>query len=404
MPAFKPFRGILPRPDRAYNAILQPNELWDAALHQVVAGPNPDSFHHVLHAANPALSKDGLKRACAAAAANFQSFLRDAWYEEDQEATFYLYHTRYKGIEQTGVIGLCNAHDLLNNHIRKHEHTRNERVDQLYAFLETTGLSTTPVFLTYPPIREVEDLIFQVKQRIPYLQAHSGPATDHKIWRITAAEEVQSLSVHFGQLPAFYIADGHHRAAIAERYVREHPEQGGRMLSILIAANNLTIFPFYRRILNDEGPMDLWGLLDRLKTDYSLKPCMLEQMYYQYLPAQHFLLCTKEASWLLAPKNPKLRGEVLSDLDVSILQNEIISPYLGIADPKADARIEFGPMSLALEGFKALLDKPETSMIFICRAPHAEVIFKVADEGKFMPPKSTSFEPKILSGLVLFKS
>ena len=404
MPAFQPFKGVLPRPERAYNAILQPHERWDEALQQVVRGENRASFHQVLHAANPDLSKEGLRQACAKAALSFEAFLAEGLYVEEEEDSFYLYHTRYKGIEQTGIIGLCDAHDLLNNKIKKHEHTRNERVDQLYAFLETTGLATTPVFLTYPPIREVEDLIFQVKQREPYLHAHSGPATDHKIWRISVAEEVHALSAHFERIPAFYIADGHHRAAIAERYVLEHPEKGGRMLSILIAANNLTIFPFYRRILNDEGPIDLWGLLDRLKQDYSLKPCMLEQMYYQYLPAQHFLLCTKEASWLLTPKNPKLRGEVLSDLDVSILQNEIISPHLGIGDPKADARITFGPMSLALEDFKALLDKPETSMIFICRAPHAEVIFKVADEGKFMPPKSTSFEPKILSGLVLFRN
>lgn len=404
MPAFKPFKGILPRPDRAYNAILQPHERWDDALQQVVQGPNPDSFQQVLHAANPALSNDNLRKACAAAASNFQSFLRDQLYVEDQEDTFYLYYTRYKGIEQTGIIGLCDAHDLLNNHIKKHEHTRNDRVNQLYAFLETTGLATTPVFLTYPPIREVEDLIFKVKQRTPHLQAHSGPATDHKIWRISAPEEIMSLSKHFDQLPAFYIADGHHRAAISERYVVEHPEKGGRMLSIMIAANNLTIFPFYRRILNDEGPVDLWGLLDRLKVDYTLKPCMLEQMYYQYLPAQHFLLCTKDACWLLSPKNPHLRGEVLRDLDVSILQNEIIGPFLEIVDPKADPRIDFGPMSLPLEDFKALIEKPETSMIFVCRAPLSEVIFKVADEGKVMPPKSTSFEPKILSGLVLHRN
>jgi uncharacterized protein (DUF1015 family) len=401
MPAFRPFQGILPRPECAANAILPANACWDERLHAIVPGENAQSFHHILQAADPDLPERALAAACAQSARVFDNYLQRGQYQRDEHPAYYLYFTRYRGIEQTGIIGLCEAADLTNQRIKKHEHTRNDRVNQLYTFLEHTGLFTTPVFLTYHPQHDIDALIHRIKQQPPLLHVHSGIATDHRIWRIDQPADLALVGTQFGNMDAFYIADGHHRAAIAEKYQQLHPEKGGAMLSILIASNNLTIFPFYRRILNDQGPVNLWDLLDLVRKDYQIRPCSIEQMYYQYLPAQHFLLCTAEASWLLIPKNPHLRGDVLADLDVSILQHEIIGPHLGITDPKADTRINFGPMSLPLEAFKQLLRQPETAMIFICRAPLADVIFKVADENQVMPPKSTSFEPKILSGLVL---
>ncbi|MFN3529997.1 MAG: DUF1015 family protein [Bacteroidia bacterium] len=400
MPAFKPFKGIIPNPDFAADVILPANKCWNRDSFTVVQGHNPYSFQHILEAANPDLELSSLKQACALSAKLFSEALDKGVYIHDNQPAYYLYHTRYKGIEQTGIIGLCEAGDIAANKIRKHENTRNDRVEQLYTFLEATGLFTTPVFLTYHPIREIESLIHRIKLLQPIFNVHSGKATDHSIWKITSPDDLAIIEKSMGQIDSFYIADGHHRAAIAEKLVQQD-SRGGDMLSILIAANNLTIYPFYRQILNDEGPIDLWELLDKLKANYQLKPCSLDQMYYQYLPSQHFLLCTAQASWLLIPKNPGLSSDVLADLDVSILQNEILSPLLHITDPKADPRIQFGPMSIKLEEFKALLHKPETAMVFICRAPLAEVIFKVADQGKVMPPKSTSFEPKILSGLVL---
>lgn len=403
MPAFRPFKGVLPKPNHAQEAVLASNQQWNEQLSSIVTGENPLAFQHVLAAADPALSERESALACERSAALFREFLARGIYSEDAEPGFYLYFTRYKGIEQTGIIGLCNAQDLIDKKIKKHEHTRNDRVDQLYTFLKKTQLFSTPVFLTYPPIRSIEELIHQIKKEAPVFHVHSDVATDHSIWRIHRPADVALVAHTFGALPAFYIADGHHRAAISERYAADHLDEGGDMLSILIASNNLTIFPFYRRILNDHGPVSIWDLLDRLKEHYYLRPCSIDQMYYQYLPAQQFILSTADAHWQLIPKNPHLRGDVLADLDVSILQNEIIGPFLEITDPKTDPRIEFGPMSLTLPSFKKLLSLPETAMIFICRAPLAEVIFKVADEDKIMPPKSTSFEPKIVSGLVLHK-
>lgn len=403
MPAFKPFKGFLPATQHVQNVILPPNKRWDEANQGIVAGENPFSFHRVMAAANPDLPERQIEEACIDALKHFNNFLQDELYKQDETACYYLYFTRYKGVEQTGIIGLCEAADLLGIRIKKHEHTRTDRVKQLYKLVETTGLFTTPVFLTYEPIRAIDELIHKVKQAPALLHAHSGQATDHSLWRINAPEDIAVIQAHFEQQDAFYIADGHHRAAISELYAEKHGGNGP-MLSILISANNLTIFPFYRRILNDHGPVALWDVLDALREHYHIRPCSLDQMYYQYIPAQHFLLSTKEASWLLVPKHPHLRGDVLADLDVSILQHEIIGPLLGITDPKSDPRIEFGPMSIPLEQFKSLLDQANTAMIFVCRAPLAEVIFKVADEGKVMPPKSTSFEPKILSGLVLHRA
>jgi uncharacterized protein (DUF1015 family) len=401
MPAFRPFKGILPEAKHAQEAILASNQQWNEQLSSIVSGENPNAFQNILAAANPALSERESALACERSEALFREFLQRGIYTEDTEPGYYLYFTRYKGIEQTGIIGLCNAQDLIDKKIKKHEHTRNDRVDQLYTFLKKTQLFSTPVFLTYHPVRSIEELIHQIKKDKPVFHVHSDVATDHTIWRINKASDIALIKNTFEEMPAFYIADGHHRAAISERYAADHPNQSSAMLSILIASNNLTIFPFYRRILNDQGPVSIWELLDGLKQHYNLRPCSIDQMYYQYLPAQQFILSTADAHWQLIPKNLHVRGDVLTDLDVSILQTEIIGPYLNITDPKSDPRIAFGPMSLSLAAFKELLGRPETAMIFICRAPLAEVIFKVADEDKIMPPKSTSFEPKIVSGLVL---
>ncbi len=403
MPEFRPFKGFLPQGAFVKGTVLGPDEQWKPHTNQLVKGDNPWSFHHVLRAADPSGDPAGLGQACIEARNVFEAFIAQEVYAQDEEAAYYLYQTSHKNLVQTGLIGLSAIRDYDENRIKKHEHVRDDRVQQLHAFLAETGLFTTPVFLTYAPDKQVSDVIFAIKQQTPDIDVKSTPVTTHQIWRITHPGQVLLLQERFAAMDAFYIADGHHRAAVASYNALQNGQTQGYFLTILIPSNDLTIYPFYRRVHRSEGLPDFESLCETLSSSYLLHEVLLDQMYYQYLPQQHFLLCTKEKTLLLQPKTPIHHNDPLKDLDVSLLQDQIISKVLGITNPKADKRLSFGPMSIKLEAFKALLGESDTLYIFVPRPPMAESIFEVADRGEVMPPKSTSFEPKIKSGLVLYR-
>jgi uncharacterized protein (DUF1015 family) len=403
MPVFKPFRGYLPAKHVVGDTVLGPNEKWQANSNKLIQADNPYSFHHILQAADPAGQPDMLDAACAVAGQVFEQYLETGVYQQDELAAYYLYYTRYKNLEQTGLIGLSSIADYRNAKIKKHEHVRNDRVEQLYRFMAITGLHTTPVFLTYSPDKQISDLLYQLRQTTSLFSVKSSPVTEHQLWRIDSPEHIQLISERFASLPAFYIADGHHRAAVSELAAARDPKHPGDFLTILIPSNDLTIYPFYRRIHQSSDLPSFDQLCSELNTHYHLQAVLLEQMYYQYLPKQHFLLCSQEKTYLIQPKEIQHHNDPLKDLDVSLLQDNIISKILGINNPKSDKRISFGPMSIKLEAFKELLADADTRYILVPRAPLAESIFEVADRGEVMPPKSTSFEPKIKSGLVLYR-
>lgn len=404
MPVFKPFKGYLPASHVVGDTVLGPNEKWQPNNNRLIDADNPYSFHHILQAADPAGRPDMLDAACAVAGQVFEQYLETGVYQQDAVPAFYLYYTRYKNLEQTGLIGLSSIDDYRNARIKKHEHVRTDRVEQLYRFMAITGLHTTPVFLTYSPDKRISDLLFQTKQKAPLFSVKSSPVTEHKLWRIDSPADCQLISERFAQTAAFYIADGHHRAAVADLAAERAGNVSDAFLSILIPSNDLTIYPFYRRIHQSSDLPTFDQLCADLSVHYHLQAVLLDQMYYQYLPQQHFLLCSREKTYLLQPKEIIHHNDPLKDLDVSLLQDNIISNILGITNPQSDKRISFGPMSIKLEVFKDLLADVDTRYILVPRAPLAESIFEVADRGEVMPPKSTSFEPKIKSGLVLYRN
>lgn len=403
MPEFRPFRGFLPQGDFVEAVVLGPDEAWKPNANRLVKGHNPWSFHHVMQAADPSGAPEKLTEVCALAKTIFEHFVAQNVYAQDEEVAYYLYQTSHKSLVQTGLIGLSSINDYNENRIKKHEHVRDDRVQQLHAFLSATALYTTPVFLTYSPDKQVNDVLFEVKHQPPLIDVKSGPVTSHQIWKISRADHLSLLEKRFQAMDAFYIADGHHRAAVAAYHAQSTGVKNSHFLTILIPSNDLTIYPFYRRVHQSSDLPDFDQLCKLLATDYILHPALLDQMYYQYLPQQHFLLCSKDKTLLLQPKHPAHHNDPLKDLDVSLLQDNIISKILGITNPKADKRLSFGPMSIKLEEFKHLLADVDTRYIFVPRAPLPESIFEVADRGEVMPPKSTSFEPKIKSGLVLYR-
>lgn len=346
-----------------------------------------------------------------------------------EEHSYILYQSTYRGLSQTGIIGLCDATQI-GKHILPHEQIRQDRAATITQWLQTMQVQWTPVFLSYRHQQRLHTLQSTVIKNPCDQQFVLANHVRVSLWCISEPKQREAFHEAIASIPYLYIADGHHRAAAchglksstsSEIPSHEHPlppSPDRPMLAILMSDRDLKIYPFYRRIRNDQGPIPFWEILDKLKGIFRLKPCSLEQMFYQYLPAGHFLLVHKEACWLLQPLtqtannskadsptpaySPTPKADEISD--VQWLQEHVLAPICGINDPTTDPRIDFGTMNLTLEHFKVILQEAATEFILIPRAPSPEDVFRTADRKEFMPPKSTSFEPKMPSGLVVYQA
>lgn len=425
MPEFRPFRPFLPKQEAMPRLFRIEGPLTKEG-HQTMEGLPTNSGDQqtnsgdqrdtdigcLLQALVPGRTAADRKAISLNALETWGSWTADGTFSQHPNPSFVLYRVRYRDRWQHGWIGLTDARDLIQKRIRKHENVRADRVAQLTEFTELSGLQTTPVFLSHPQQSVINRIMFEAQANPPQRSGKLPDGREFCLWLVDDPQKTSSLGDAIAKLPCLYIADGHHRAAVAEAQASAiNGTHFIPMLSILVPSNELHVYPFYRRILNDEGPLSVWSLLDQLRGTYLLRPCLIEQMYYQYLPNHQYLLCTKDACWLLVKKDQKLihsettsrTGRPEDLLDVSILHSEIIGPLVGITDPTKDPRIEYGPLSMHIKDFKAMLANPQTAFVLIARAPTADDIFRVADTGGVMPPKSTSVEPKIIDGLVLWQ-
>jgi len=406
MPEFRPSHPFLPAQE-ALSGLYSEGGIANSGRDQQLQGINT-----LLEALVPGLSYTKRREACADALRLWESWIQTARYTRCSTPAFLSYRVRYRDRWQHGWIGLTDAHDLIRNRIRKHEHVRADRVAQLSEFEAATSLQTTPVFLSHPQHPVLNRLIFEVQSNAPERCGKLPDGREFSLWIVDEPSSTSEIVEAVGSLSCLYIADGHHRAAVAEAQASVRKDQNFTpMLSVLVPSNELHIYPFYRRILNDEGPLSLWSFIDKLREHFILRPCLIEQMYYQYIPHGQYLLCTGEACWQLIRKDPLnkssrwLNSDKPEDLlDVGILHSEIIGPLVGITDPTQDPRIEYGPLSIHINDFKSMLRDPRTAFVLIARAPTADDIFRVADSGGVMPPKSTSVEPKIINGLVMWRT
>jgi uncharacterized protein (DUF1015 family) len=403
MPVFLPFKALLPHPDFVQHTILESEYIFDSESKQIERAFNPYSFWPVLRpVAYGPDQKEEFAVALEASHKRLQQLMSEGVFLTDESDAFYIYQVNTGTVEQTGIVGLVSAADYAAGQIKKHEKTREDREVQLSHFLEQIGINTTPVNLTYKNQHEVDLLLQHITQtEEPFLEAIGPQQFEYKIWRITDQGTIDDIIKLFQETDAFYIADGHHRAACASyAFHNQHSQALEFFSAILISSQQLTIFPFYRQIKKyDTFHRD--NFLDQLKHNFHLKDVLLDQMFYQFLPQYHFLLCFPDKTYELAPKNIWEYNTVLERLDVSVLQEKVIADCLGITEITKDPRIAFGSKNITLKKFRGLLADPDTECILLCRAPEIDDIFEVSDQDGVMPPKSTSFEPKILSGLVM---
>lgn len=332
--------------------------------------------------------------------------IREGKFVQDKVPCFYLYELTMDGNSQTGVVACASIDDYLNNVIKKHENTREDKEEDRIRHVDTCSMQTGPIFLAYRAQEDLKKKITNIKTQEPVYDFVSEDGIGHRVWVIEDSEDVTMIEKAFAAIPAIYIADGHHRCASAVKVGlkrrQQHPgytgnEEFNYFLSVIFPDDELRILD-YNRVVKDLNSMNKATFLSKMKEHFKVEKKGTEP--YKPVEKGTFGMYLEEEWYCLTAKEELRSEDAVDGLDVSILQNDLLHPILGIQDPKTDKRIDFVG---GIRGLKELEQRVHTDMkvAFSMYPTSIAELFAVADAGRLMPPKSTWFEPKLRSGLFL---
>ena len=412
MAVFKAFRALRPAPEKAAKVAALPYDVVDRQEAKVIGDKNPDSFLHVDRAEMDLPDETDLydSSVYAKARENLHNMEADGTMIQDEAPCYYIYELTRKGKTQTGLAGCCSIDDYLNDVVKKHELTREDKEQDRIRHVDVCDANTGPIYLACKYPQELLDLMTQWKEsHEPVYDFVADDEIGHRVWVIDGEKEKQIIADRFANISAVYIADGHHRAASAVKVGlkrrQEHPDYKGDeefnfFLSVVFPYDQLTILA-YNRVVHDLNGMDEHAYIASRKFNFEL---MLMPGFPCKPVEKHCIGMYTGGQWyhLKAWEDIYKDKDVVGQLDVSILQDKVLSPILGIGDPRTDKRIRFVGGSHKLTELAQLADATG-GVAFAMYPTSMEDLMKIADEGKLMPPKSTWFEPKLRSGLFIHK-
>lgn len=410
MAVIRPFKGIRPIKELANKIAALPYDVMDSDEAREMVKGNPYSFLHVdkaeIDLPNDIDAYDD--RVYEKAKENLDKMIEKGYYIEDEKPKFYIYRQVMKGRSQVGLVGCASIDDYTNNIIKKHELTRGDkeidRINHVYKCEAHTG----PIFLTYRANKNISNIINEWMKKEPVYDFKSEDGVSHTVWIIEDECIVNKISELFKSVEYLYIADGHHRSASAvkvghikraenEEYTGD--EEFNYFLSISYPDSELEVLD-YNRTVKDLNGLSKEEFLNKVsenfivtKSNEQVKP-KEKHTFGMYLEKQWYLLEARNG--IFNPDDP------VDQLDVSILQNNLLKPILGIDDPRKSKRIKFVG---GIRGLRELERRADTDMkvSFSMYATTTDDIMDIADSGRIMPPKSTWFEPKPRSGLFIHK-
>jgi len=334
--------------------------------------------------------------------------IADGTFVSDAKECYYIYQLTMDGRSQTGIVACSSIDDYQNGIVKKHENTREDKELDRIRHVDTTNAHTGPIFLAYRGNEALARLVEHVTAGTPLYDFVADDGVGHRVWRVGDDETIRQMEAAFLEIPATYIADGHHRAASAVkvglRRRAENPDYTGDeefnyFLSVLFPDDQLMIMPYNRVVtdLNGLGEEEFLAAVEEIFEvefvgDRAVAPDR-KGTFGMYLGGGWYRLTAKPE---------RMSDDPVDGLDVSVLQNDLLSPVLGIGDPRTDKRIDFIG---GIRGLKELERRVAADMMvaFSMYPTSIEELFRVADAGRLMPPKSTWFEPKLRSGLFIHK-
>lgn len=327
---------------------------------------------------------------------------------QDETPCYYLYELTRNGHRQTGIVACASIDDYFNGTIKKHENTREEKEQDRIRHVDTLDTQTGPIFLAYRFDTVLKEIIEETKRKTPVYDFISEDKITHRVWVIDESEMMERIQQCFVKINKIYIADGHHRAASAIKVGckrrKEHPDYTGEeefnyFLCTLFAEEELEILD-YNRVVKDLNGLSEIEFLEKIKESFEVEEA--EESPYAPKQKKEFGMYLGKKWYKLQIKKEQVSDDVVESLDVSILQNKLLKPILGIKEPGKDNRIIFVG---GIRGLKELEHCVENGfqVAFSMYPTSMQELFSVADAGRLMPPKSTWFEPKLRSGLFLHK-
>jgi uncharacterized protein (DUF1015 family) len=401
----RPFSALRPNPDKASEVASVPYDVVNTEEARELAANSPLSF---LHVSRPEIDlpegtdihSDPVYRK---AVENFAKLTKEAPLVTEDNPSLYLYRLIMGDHEQVGIVACCSIDEYDHDVIRKHERTRRDKEDDRTRHMLMLQAQTGPVFLTYRANREIDTMVMETMMANALFDFTAGDGVQHTIWRVPDSVRF----VHsFREVPLLYIADGHHRAASASRARAELREQSfahtgdeeyNFVLAVIFPDDQVQILA-YNRAVRDLNGLSPHEFLKALEKDFEVSesggssPARRGE-WNMYLGGRWYTL-------KLRSEVPAPQGAVAS-LDVSVLQDRVLDPILGIKDVRTDKRIDFIGGIRGSEELKRLVDEGNAAVAFSLYPTTMDDLLRVSDAGEIMPPKSTWFEPKLRDGLLI---
>lgn len=411
MAAVKPFSCIRPNKEVADRVAALPYDVYNRQEAKQEVVREPLSFLKVDRAETsfPDDVDTYDDRVYLKAKELLQQMMEDGTYLTEEKECYYVYELIMEGRSQTGLVACTSIDDYLNNSIKKHENTREDKEIDRIKHVDICNAQTGPIFLAYRAHQTISEVVAKTKQDTPVYAFTAVDGITHNVWVIAGENDVLQVKQAFTQVESIYIADGHHRAASAVKVGlkrrAENPnytgdEEFNYFLSVLFPHDQLMIMP-YNRTVKDLNGWKNDEFLSQLGKDFEVELIgttpyspTVKSTFGMYLEGVWYALTAKQAI--------RTNADPVAALDVSILQDYLLKPILGIDDPRTDKRIDFIG---GIRGLKELEKRVSEDMTvaFSMYPTSIEELFDVSDAGKLMPPKSTWFEPKLRSGLFIHK-
>jgi len=402
-----PFRALRPKPELAAEVSSLPYDVMNREEAAKMAEGKPHSYLRVTRSEIELPAKDPhCKEVYEHAKHNLKKMEKEGVIFKEEKPCFYVYKQTMDGREQYGLVACVKAEDYLKGSIKKHELTRADKEEDRLKHILTTGAQTGPAFLTYRDKGQFA-LIKPIAKKKPIYDFTTEDGIGHTVWIVEDEALIERLRVSFSSLPCTYIADGHHRSAAgaraAEERAKNNPEHKGneeynRFLAILFPSTQLKIFDYNRLVkdLNGHSPEEFLRALSEV--------CEIEELPGPEAPqkAKQFSLYLK-GTWRSCTFLEKrlVKKDLVKNLDVSLLQNLVLKPLLGINNPRTSEKIDFVGGIRGLNELQARVDSGECAVAFAMYPTSLEELMSIADAGEIMPPKSTWFEPKLRDGLLV---
>ncbi|MDD2364915.1 MAG: DUF1015 family protein [Desulfuromonadaceae bacterium] len=411
MAIIKPFRALRPSKDLVEKVSALPYDVMNVEEARLMAAGNKDSF---LHISRPEIDLPQEvdphdESVYQQGRVNLAEFIKRGVFMLENRDCFYVYRQRMGAIVQTGLVVCASVDDYESGVIKKHEHTRADKEEDRVKHIDYLDANDEPVFYLSRSCSEVEGIIEGVTNGLPEYDFVSEDGVGHTAWVITDSLLIERLIILFAAIPRLYVADGHHRSAAAAR-VRESRrimnsthtgnEEYNSFLTVIFPENQLNIMP-YNRVVKDLNGHSVAELIAEIGKNFEITKSSIP-----VVPSErHILGMYLNSQWHHLRALPEIVNEddTVGRLDVSILQNSLLSPLLGISNPRTDQRIHFVGGIRGNDELVRLVDSGEYAVAFALHPTSIQELIELADQDQIMPPKSTWFEPKLRSGLFVHK-